>query len=223
MARRSGRTAKASSCPGASGFVAVTVTSTGSPRSARRARRPRPARPRPCRRRCWRCRENRRRSGCAAARRSRSGRRPGRSARVITTTRSLMVSASSWSCVTRIDVMPSRRWSSRSSNCMLSRRFLSSAPSGSSSSRIVGSVDERARQRDALLLAAGELVDLPRRRSWGAARREHRADARASRSRRRHAPHLQAEGDVLADASYAGTGCSSGTPCRGRAGSAAGR
>ena len=48
--------------------------------------------------------------------------------------------ASSWSCVTITVVMPNRRCSRRSSTCMLSRRFLSSAPSGSSSSSIAGSI-----------------------------------------------------------------------------------
>ena len=44
-----------------------------------------------------------------------------------------------------------------SSICISWRSFRSSAPSGSSRSSTRGSVHERARERDALALAAGEL------------------------------------------------------------------
>ena len=57
--------------------------------------------------------------------------------------------------------MPYSRCSRLTSICMSSRRFLSSAPNGSSSSRTFGIDREAARERDALLLAAGELARLP--------------------------------------------------------------
>ena len=66
--------------------------------------------------------------------------------------------ASSWSCVTRIVVMPSDRWISLRFWRSCARILTSSAPKGSSSSRTVGPVGERARERDALLLAARELA-----------------------------------------------------------------
>ena len=47
-----------------------------------------------------------------------------------------------------------------SSNCVCSRSFLSSAASGSSSSRIFGDRAKRTRQRHPLLLTAGELAGL---------------------------------------------------------------
>src|SRR5581483_6450914 len=62
----------------------------------------------------------------------------------ITAMRSAIDIASSWSCVTSTVVMP-YSWCSRlTSICMSSRRFLSSAPNGSSSSSTFGSM---ARQR----------------------------------------------------------------------------
>ena len=65
--------------------------------------------------------------------------------------------ASSWSCVTWTNVMPTSCWMRLSSICSCLRRRRSSAPSGSSSSSARGPVDERAGERDALLLAAGQL------------------------------------------------------------------
>ena len=65
-----------------------------------------------------------------------------------------MVSASSWSWVTKTAVVPSSRSRRRSSICMVSRSLRSSAEKGSSSSSSLGSHRERARDRDALLLAA---------------------------------------------------------------------
>ncbi len=54
--------------------------------------------------------------------------------------RSERVSASSWSWVTKMVVMPTWRWMRRSSTCISWRRCLSSAPSGSSSSSTFGRV-----------------------------------------------------------------------------------
>ena len=66
--------------------------------------------------------------------------RPARSVPAcITTTRSDIVIASRWSCVTMIVVIPSCCWRSRSSTCSCSRRFASSADSGSSSRNSRGS------------------------------------------------------------------------------------
>ena len=58
--------------------------------------------------------------------------------RSMTTTVSLIASASSWSCVTYIKVMPSCCCMRLSSFCMSLRRRRSSAPSGSSSSSTSG-------------------------------------------------------------------------------------
>ena len=55
-----------------------------------------------------------------------------------------------------MNVMPTCSWMRLSSICISLRSFRSSAPSGSSSSSTRGSVDQRPRQRDPLLLAAGE-------------------------------------------------------------------
>ena len=60
--------------------------------------------------------------------------------------RSLITSASSWSCVTKMNVMPSVRCSVLSSTCTSLRSFRSSAARGSSSSRTLGS-STRARAR----------------------------------------------------------------------------
>ena len=58
--------------------------------------------------------------------------------RLNTATRSLIVSASSWSWVTNTKVMPTSRWIAFSSTCISSRSLRSSAPSGSSSSSTRG-------------------------------------------------------------------------------------
>src|SRR4030088_2502777 len=91
-----------------------------------------------------------------------------------TAIRSDRLSASLWSWVTKIVVTPSLRWISLISTCIDARRFLSSAENGSPRSSPLGRMrtarpreqqplgpnDERARQRDALLLPAGELARL---------------------------------------------------------------
>ena len=102
--------------------------------------------------------------------------------------------ASAWSCVTRIVVVPTVRWISRSSICISSRSLASRFESGSSSSSIAAD-DERAGERDALLLAA--------RHAPGIAIREARSPtSAASRDAPvalglRDAAHLEPEGDVL--------------------------
>ena len=55
-------------------------------------------------------------------------------------TRSLMLSASSWSWVTKRKVMPTSRWIALSSVCIACRSLRSSAASGSSSSSTLGSL-----------------------------------------------------------------------------------
>ena len=75
-----------------------------------------------------------------------------------TATRVLIDSASPWSWVTKTNVMPTSRWIAFSSTCISSRSLRSSAPSGSSSSRTLGSVDEGAGEGDALALPTAQLV-----------------------------------------------------------------
>ena len=58
----------------------------------------------------------------------------------MTTMKSAIVIASSWSCVTCTNVMPMSRWMFLSSNCISLRSFRSSAPSGSSSSSTRGTL-----------------------------------------------------------------------------------
>ena len=76
----------------------------------------------------------------------------------MTPTRSPSASASSWSCVTKRAVVPTMIWIRRISSRSRRRTLASSAESGSSSSSTFGSDGQRARERHALLLAAGELV-----------------------------------------------------------------
>ena len=76
----------------------------------------------------------------------------------MTPTRSPRASASSWSWVTNRVVVPTLIWMRRISSRSWRRTFASSAESGSSRSRTLRLDRQRARQRDALLLAAGELV-----------------------------------------------------------------
>jgi len=78
-----------------------------------------------------------------------------------TAIRSLMVSASSWSCVTYRNVIPTDSWMCLSSICMswceASDRARRAARPSSKHAR---PVDERARERDALPLAPRELTRL---------------------------------------------------------------
>ena len=94
----------------------------------------------------------------------------------MTTMTSLIVSASSWSWVTYTKVIPTSRWRALSSSCISLRSFRSSAPSGSSRSSTVGSVDQGPGQRDALLLAARHLPGPPLLVAGQADERERLAD-----------------------------------------------
>ena len=130
----------------------------------------------------------------------------------ITATRSAIDSASSWSCVTNSVVMPSSSWMRRISSRSCSAPCASSADSGSSSSSTRRLDRQRAGERDALLLAAGELVrvaaaavpEADQLQQLGGARaplarpRPCASAGRTRRSRRR---------------SGAGTGCRTGRPC----------
>src|SRR5262249_51607046 len=112
--------------------------------------------------------------------------------------RSAMDSASSWSWVTRMVVIPYSRCRRFTSICISRRRFLSSAPNGSSSSSTFGSV---ARQRASAtrccwppescrgLRVANSLM-------WTSAR--HLGGAR-SNALARPFVRLEAVGDVLGD------------------------
>ena len=112
--------------------------------------------------------------------------------------RSDIDSASSWSWVTKMVVMPSLRWIERISSRSETRILASSAESGSSSSSTCGLRRERAGQRHALLLAAGELVGIAVAELRQLDEAEHLGDARVDLGLR-HAGDLQAEGDVLRD------------------------
>ena len=112
--------------------------------------------------------------------------------------RSAMVMASSWSWVTTTKVRPSSCCRSISSNCVSSRSFLSSAPSGSSSSSTFGRLaTERASATRCRWppdswcgLRLAELLELDQL--------EHLLDALVDLGLR-HAFLLQAEGDVVLD------------------------
>ena len=108
-----------------------------------------------------------------------------------------MDSASSWSWVTKIVVMPSDSWSRRISSRSVSRTLASSADSGSSSSSTRGSQRERAGQRDALLLAAGHLVRVAVAVVGEADELQELGGAGAPLGGR-HLAHPQPEGDVVA-------------------------
>ena len=137
-----------------------------------------------------------------------------------TATRSAMDSASSWSWVTMSVVMPETRCSRFTSICMSSRRFLSSAAKGSSSSRIDGSI---ASARASATRCCWPPESWRGRRSpiAGSWTRSSRRRASGRRVRRVDAARGKAVGDVLGDSSGAGTARSSGTRCRRRAGWAA--
>ena len=97
-------------------------------------------------------------------------------------------------------VMPTSCCRRFSSSCIAPRSFLSSAPSGSSSSSSARPLDQRARERDALLLAARQLIRLAVGEVRRAAVVARIASTRARISSRRQALHLQPVGDVGAHA-----------------------
>ena len=112
--------------------------------------------------------------------------------------RSDIDSASSWSWVTKIVVMPRLRCSARISSRSATRMRASSADSGSSSSRICGLGRERAGERDALLLAARQLIGIALGELRQLDHRQHLVDARLELGRR-PARDLEAEADVGGD------------------------
>ena len=200
----------------------------GRPRRGHRGRRSRPrARTRPTRTRqpaprgvehldassCWRRRGSRRRTGSPGSRRPRAASRSGRSGpRCITAIRSLMLSASSWSWVTKMKVVPTSSCRDFSSSRSWRRIFASSAPSGSSSRRTAG---RRTRAR-----ARATRCCWPPESWWG--RRFGELPELDQLERLPHPPVAlaardllvaQAEGDVVADRRGAGRGRSSGRPC----------
>ncbi len=113
-------------------------------------------------------------------------------------TRSLMVSASSWSWVTKTNVMPTSRWIYFSSTCIWRRSLRSSAASGSSSSSTGRTADERARERDALALTAGERTRSAVRHAAELHELEHVGDPRLDLSLS-DTLAAQAERDVVRD------------------------
>ena len=94
-------------------------------------------------------------------------------------------------------VMPRRRCKSISSACVLSRNFLSSAASGSSSSSTCGRRASERASATRCLLAAGELVGLSLLHALELDQRHHLGDARIDLGAR-HASAFQAERDIVA-------------------------
>ena len=78
----------------------------------------------------------------------------------MTAMRSDMVRASSWSWVTKMKVMPTSRWMRFSSSCIDLAQLQVQGAEGLVEQQGLGQVDQGAGERDALLLAAGELVRL---------------------------------------------------------------
>src|SRR3954453_20152968 len=128
----------------------------------------------------------------------------------MTPMRSATVIASCWSWVTMMKVRPSFSCSCISSNCVSPRSFLSSAASGSAArllaerpewlveQQATGSLHQRARQRNALALAAGKLVRLAFGKAFEPHQSQHLLDARRDLG----APKpllLESEGDVAFD------------------------
>ena len=131
-----------------------------------------------------------------------------------TATRSPSSKASSCSCVTKSVVMPTRRIARLSSRRVRSRSVGSRFDSGSSSSRTRGLRRERARERDALLLAARDLRHAAVLEPREARQRERLGDARPGVGARGSRCAVEAEGDVLADGQVRERARSAGRPCR---------
>ena len=125
--------------------------------------------------------------------------------------RSDSVSASSWSWVTKIVVMPISRWISRSSTCISWRRRRSSAPSGSSSSSTFGRVTS-ARASATRCCWPPESCRGLRRRGRAAAPAP-ASPGRAARSPRARPAH-PGRRRCCRSRSDGETAHSSGTPCR---------
>ena len=139
----------------------------------------------------------------------------------ISATRSATANASSWSCVTNSAVTsePAQRGAQLVARALAQRRI-------EVGQRLVeqqhARLDhQRARQRDALLLAARQRLHRRARLRRRARRSRAPRRARASRSRLPHAARLEPERDVLLHASCAGRARSAGTPSRSRAAAAA--
>ena len=122
--------------------------------------------------------------------------RPGRG--LITTTRDERNTASEIECVTKTTVDRRRCQIESSSRLRRSRVISSSAPNGSSISRSAGSNAKRARDRRALLHAAGELPREVLRESLQLDEVDHLRDARLPLLAV-PAEHLERERDVLRD------------------------
>ena len=160
-------------------------------------------------------RRSRRRSGRPGARRVRAGVPIWRtSPSAITTSRSAMVSASSWSCVTMIVVRPSWRCSSRISTRTSSRSLASRLESGSSSSSTSGRITSARASATRCCWPPESWRGQPLGEAVEPHQPQRLGDARRAISAVRELAHLQAEGDVLGRPSCAGTARSSGTPCR---------
>ncbi len=132
--------------------------------------------------------------------------------------RSQSVSASSWSWVTKMVVMPIVALDPLQLDLHLVAQLLVERAERLVEQQHARLGDERAGERDALLLAAGQLVRMAVARACRAARgRAPSATRRRDLGLRRRPRTRQAEGDIVGDASYGGTARSSGTPCRCRA------
>ncbi len=117
----------------------------------------------------------------------------------ITPIRSDMVSASSWSWVTKTKVMPVSSCSRFSSLCISLRSLRSSAESGSSSSKNLRLRGKRPGERHALLLAARKLRRLALRHCFELHQRQHLGRARGNLALWA-AEHFEAEADIVGDA-----------------------
>ena len=99
-----------------------------------------------------------------------------------TAMRSLIVSASSWSWVTKTKVMPTSRWICLELDLHLAAQLEVEGAERLVEQQHLGPVDQGAGQRDALPLAAGELVRPARRRTPRAGRVASASSARLRRS-----------------------------------------
>ena len=131
----------------------------------------------------------------------------------ITAMRSLITSASSWSWVTKIDVMPRSRSRRRSSICMVSRSLRSSALNGSSSSSSAGfTAIERATAMRCCW--PPERLVTPRSAKSSIRTSDSASCTRAATSAFGDPPRLQPEARRSRRPSDAETARSSGTPRR---------